>query len=688
MSAALALKGSAGGLLLPDFVPEYWLYVDFETYFDADFTLRKLTTSDYIRDPRFETIGVGIFDGEQEVWMEHEEFVEWAKTVPWEKTAVVAHHTHFDGFILSHHYNIRPAFLCCTMSMARTYGIDGGVSLENLGEKFEVGIKGNEVENARGKRRKDFTQEEWLRYGAYCLQDVRICRGVFDKMIAGSDDEPPFPEAELWAIDAIVRMFTEPKLFVDEPLLTQYLADERLKKADLLERVNRDKSLVLSNEKFAKELMALGVEPPTKRGKNGTIFAFAKTDIGMQELLEHEEDEVRWLAEARVAVKSTINETRTERFLRMGKGARPIPAYIKYWGAHTGRTAAGDKTNFQNLERTNKRNPKKGTLKKALLAPFGHKIVAVDSGAIEARLTAWVAGHESLLEAFRQRRDVYSEFASQIYQRKVDRKANPEDEIPGQVGKVGILGFGFGQGVKTAAQNFLKGVQGAPPITFTEVEAEIIGVDVNKFWQNESKIKQAQEIISRLPFEKLVVHCAVTDKIVRKWRDLNEPIVELWSTMEEVLEVMLEDDANYSFGPNGCMRAVRHGIVLPNGLTLRYPGLMYQEEESLAGPEGYSYLGQYGKLRKHTYGGAMTENVVQALARLIVFEQMNHVRAVTGFVPSLFAHDEWSWIVPDGTAPWLLNVAKDTMKTPPRWAEGLPLSNEGGFHQSYGYAKS
>lgn len=681
-------------LLVPDFTPEHRLFLDFETYWDADFTLRKTTVFDYVRDPRFEMIGVSVFDGEEAVWFEHHEFAEWVRTVPWEKTSVCAHNALFDASVLSYRYGVHPAILMCTMSMARAYGIDGGVGLENLGEHFGVGKKGDEVEKVKGKRRCDFTKEEWLRYGDYCLNDTKLCADIFDAMVAQG-----FPEPELYVISATLKMFTKPKLIIDEPLLQQYLATEQQRKKGLLDRIERDKSLVMSNDKFAAELVALGVDPPRKvsvartkkaraadpKAKAVMGFAFAKTDAGMQELLEHEDDEVRWLAEARIAVKSTINETRTQRYLRMGQGSSPVPVALKWHGAHTGRWSATDKTNFQNLQRTNKKDSTKGVLRKSLLAPLWQKFVAADSGQIEARITAWLAGDEELLELFGQNKDVYSAFASQVYGRHIDRKKNPEDELPGQVGKVGVLGLGYGQGWYKLAENFLKGAL-APPIQFGWEAAQQMGVDLNKWYQDEKKVEQVRGMVSRLPIEELQVHCAVSNHVVRTYRNARKPIVDLWKTMEQVLEAMLEDDADYSFGPNECLRVVRHGIILPNGLMLRYPGLAYSEEETQSMPEGFSYLAQYGKKRVHTYGGAMTENVVQALARIVISEQLLHMMAL-GYEPTLCTHDDLAYVVPDAQASWLSYTLQETMKVPPAWAAGLPLSVEGGYAQSYGLCK-
>lgn len=716
MTAALAIKQPK--LLVPEFTPEHVLTIDFETYWAQDYSLTALGTSDYVMDPRFEIIGVGVGDGETRVWMERAAFESFAREVPWHLTAVKCHHAHFDGLILSHHLGIHPAFFFCTLSMSRTFGLqDRG--LDDLGVHFKVGRKGSGLYDAKEKRRRDFTPEEWAAYGEYCLNDLALTDDIFDAMAKADEG---YPESELWVINEHVKMFTEPRIFLDTPLLVEFLKDERIRKKALLDRVAKDRKIITSDKLFINELYLAGLDvipmkpSPKRKVKkevvvneevNGLIVptkrmvdtdeplmipAFSKNDPGMQELVEHEIEMVRWLAETRLAIKSTINETRTERFLKSagvqvlpdGRAhqfapPRPVCVYLNYYGGHTGRASGSDKRNWQNLERTNKKNPKKGILRKSALAPAGRKFAAADSGAIEARVNAWLSGHDQLVEAFAQGRDVYSEFMSEVLGRHVDRKKNPEDEIPGFIGKICILGLGYQMGWPKLAENFLKGAMNGPPVKFGWEMAEQLSVDVSKFISDDWKMDKVGKMITRVTKEELTVHCAVTEAIVKKWRNLNQPIVRLWETMENVIEAMCEDDADYTFGPNECLRVVRHAIVLPNGMRLRYPGLRYVD--------GFSYLGQYGKMRVSLYGGKLTENVVQALARIIVTDQMLDVKARTGEDPALFTHDDLAYLPLDERAAWFNMVLQQTMKTTPDWAEGLPLSVEGGVDQSYGKCK-
>jgi len=680
--------------------PRHVVAIDFETYYDTDYTLRKVTTEGYVRDERFETIGVGVdVDGTGAVWMEEEDFIEWKDGVDWKQCAILAHHAHFEGLICSYHYDIVPGLWLDTMSMARVFHRE--VSLRYLMQACGVGEKGIEVEKAKGKHRKDFTSEEWAQYGVYCRNDVDGTRGVFQVL---SKD---FPEVELWLIDTTIRMFSEPTFVLNEPLLHDFLIEEKARKAELLERIQADKSLLLSNDKFAAILVSLGEDPPMKvskaksktAGERVETWAFAKTDPGMQTLLEHENDAVRFVAEARVALKSTINETRAERFLRMGRDNQSIPVYLKFGGAHTFRWSGGDRQNMQNLKRVAP-DGSGGQLRKALRAPPGKKVVAGDSAQIEARKLAWLAEHQTLVEAFAARRDVYSEFATEIYGRPIDRRKNPDDFIPGFVSKAAVLGLGYAMGWYKFASEMLKGILGGPIVKFTQADADSMDVSVTHFMDDKRRLRRVEKMPSRLPLEERVIHCAVARAIVLRWRNKNKPIPAWWTLMEDALAAMDAGD-EAAFGPGECLQTVRHGILLPNGLVMRYPGLEYhprlrdvmkveEDDEEDEGNDrgGYTYLGaNAGRGISRVYGGLLTENIVQALARIVVAEQMLFIEKTFGYKVATMTHDEIVLMVPEREAPLALERLLVVMKMAPSWAKGLPLSAEGGIGDSYGGIK-
>ena len=384
-------------------------------------------------------------------------------------------------------------------------------------------------------------------------------------------------------------------------------------------------------------------------------------------MLEHERDEVRWLAEARVGIKSTINETRAARLLGMAKRG-PAAIYLKHSGAHTHRWSGGDKSNFQNLRRG-------GALRSAVTAPDKYVIVACDSAQIEARGLAWLAGDAELLQAFREGRDVYSELASEIYGRHVDRKKNKEDEIPGFVGKVATLGLGYGMGWKKFAGTLLAGAIGGPPVQFTAGDAASMWVNVPEF-----KVRNAEALetmITRLKPEDLAVHCAVAKAIVDKYRKVRKDIKAFWDTAAHAIAWM-DEGAAQGFGPSEMFKTARHKLILPSGNVLNYPGLRGSDE-------GYSYLGGRAKTeRARLYGGAFTENIVQAFCRDIIAEQMACLYAEHGYRPLTMTHDEIVFLAHEDDAKLAEETVLKVMRTPPDWCKDLPLNAEAGYGKTYG----
>jgi DNA polymerase I-like protein with 3'-5' exonuclease and polymerase domains len=115
---------------------------------------------------------------------------------------------------------------------------------------------------------------------------------------------------------------------------------------------------------------------------------------------------VQALVAARLGNKSTLEETRTQRFIDISKrGLLPVP--IRYYAAHTGRWGGDDKINLQNLP---SRGPNAKALKRSIIAPEGHMIVEADSAQIEARVLAWLAEQEDLVTAFTNKEDVYKKW--------------------------------------------------------------------------------------------------------------------------------------------------------------------------------------------------------------------------------------------------------------------------------------
>ena len=603
--------------------------VDMETYYDkVVFSLSKMTTEEYVRDDRFEVIGVAIkVDDKETEWASgtHEQIKAWLQTFPWKDSMMLAHNCMFDGFILWEKFGIAPKVYADTLCMGRgLHGVEVGGSLAALAERYKLGVKGEEVLAATGKRREDFTQEELSRYGDYCINDVELTHKLFYAMLARG-----FPKQEMKLVDLTLRMFIQPKLDLDLNLLEMHLTDIKEKKAKLLAEANVEKEELASNPKFAELLRSFGVEPPMKispaTGKE--TFALAKNDEEFKALSEHPDVRVQMLVAARLGTKSTLEETRTERFIGIAKrGLMPVP--LKYYAAHTGRWGGSDNLNLQNLP---SRGANAGKLKKAIIAPEGYVIIDADSSQIEARVLAWLAGQDDLVEAFAKGEDVYKIMASKIYGK--DREEITKEER--FVGKTTILGAGYGMGaVKFKAQ------------------LKTFGTDVS---EDESK------------------------HIIEVYRQTYPYIVNLWREGQKSLEA-LSKGMTTSLGRNNVLTLApdEKGIRLPSGLLMRYDQLVHMRDEN--NKLQFQYKTRYGWNK--IYGGKVIENVCQAIARCIIGEQMIKISKKYDVV--LTVHDAVACIAKEEDAVEAQKYVEECMKWTPDWAKGLPVNCESGYGKSYG----
>jgi len=602
--------------------------LDFETFYDKQYSLSKLTTEEYIRDYRFEAIGVATkINAKESTWCsgEHSDIQNYLDKIDWDNSIMVAHNAMFDAAILSWQFNIKPKRIADTLSMSRAIdGVNVKHSLAAAAARYKLGRKGTEVVAALGKQRKDFDTEELEQYGKYCINDVELCFRLF--RLYGKH----FSHEELEIVSLTIKMFSEPVLELDVPLLEQHLRAIQDMKAELMAAANADSETLQSNPKFAEYLKTLGVIPPTKisprTGKE--TFAFAKSDEGMQELREHPNLAVQTLVSARIGVKSTIEETRTERLLGIAKRTGILPVPLRYYAAHTGRWGGSDKLNMQNLP-TRKGN----TIKKAITAPEKYLIIDADSAQIEARVLAWLAGQDDLVEAFAAEQDVYKIMAATIY----DKPTSEISKSERFVGKSVVLGSGYGMGAK-------------------KFKAQLWGFDV------EIKFEEAKRIINT-------------------YRSNYSQIPALWSDGQICLNAML-DNQTETLGVQPQVVYLDEsaingdvGFVLPNKMMLSYPELERTKDYQ------YSYLSK-NNIRTKIYGGKVIENVCQAIARCIISWQM--LKISKRYKVALTVHDSIVCVVEEAEQEKAQSYIETIMKTSPEWATGLPLNCDIGIGQSYG----
>lgn len=607
--------------------------LDFETAYDVDYTLSKLSTSDYVLDDRFLAFMCGLkLEHEEHVWRGDQ--LEWKfKQVDWSRTALLAHHTAFDGFILSQRYGIKPAFYLDTLSMARAtgMGLTHKLRLDEVGQALGLGGKhgAEALVNTKGKR--ELTPEEELALARYCIRDVKLCLDVFHKLYDFIPDE------ELELIDITLRMFCDPVFHIDQKLALEELQAESGKKMRAMMAAGVSAADLMSNDKFAAVLAQRGIQPPRKvslaTGK--LTWDFAKSSPGFQALLNHDRKDIRDLADARVKVKSTIGSTRAARFIETAETLGKMPVYLNYYGAHTGRWSGGNKMNLQNL-------PRGGRLRRALMAPPGHVVCVADSSQIEARINAWFAGETWLVEAFRNGDDIYSKFATELYKRPIDRKRKEIDPETGKeiypdfnegfVGKTCILGLGYNMGAaKLHATLISKGIQ------ITEETAY---------------------------------------EAVNLYRVRNRRIANMWRKLNNILPRMTLQNCQHELHP---VKFIHRAIALPNGMFLRYPNLRVDGDGEYFSA---SYQNRPGNSRTKIYGGLMCENIVQALARIVIADQIR-VMHDSGMRVATSTHDEVVTIIPKKQAEARFEEMLKIMSTPPDWAPDLPLAAEGGWDTCY-----
>jgi DNA polymerase I-like protein with 3'-5' exonuclease and polymerase domains len=592
------------------------LTCDLESFYDKQFSLKKLTTEEYIRDDQFEVIGVAVKvnDGDTQ-WFSgtHEEIKAWLQQFDWANSMMLAHNCAFDAAILHWRFGIKAKAYADTMSMGNALGDGAGsVSLDALSKRYELGEKGTEVVNALGKRRLDFTPEELARYGEYCINDVNLCYLLFQIMLAKE-----FPKAELKLVDLTLRMFVEPVFELDLPLLEIHLEHVLHKKAKLLQALEGvERTTLMSNPQFADLLRARGVEPPMKMspttGKE--TYAFAKTDEEFRALLEHEDVYVQALVAARLGTKSTIEETRTQRMIDISKrGKLPVP--IKYCGARTKRwSGEGGGINMQNLPRTS-------PIKQAIKAPEGHSIVGVDLSNIELRVGLWFGGMKDKLDQLRNGLDLYKDFASLVFE-------VPYADVDKEQRFIG----------KTSQLSLIYGVGAA-------------------------KLRQAIKTGARMDIGE-----EAAKRIVDLYRAQYSGVVNAWTQGEKALRAILNDQ-HMRFGPIEVCG--RDGLLLPSGLYMQYPMLRRTTT-------GWEYKVRNGW--EHIYGAKLYQGSIQALARCVMGDGMLRTKKTVPDLPiALTIHDASYMVVPDLLAEVTMEQMIADLCVPPSWAPDLPLAAEGGF---------
>jgi len=543
---------------------------------------------------------------------------------------------------------------------------EGGNHLAKPANDFGLPAQGQAGHSTDGLEEIDAELEAEL--AEYCKHDVYLCEQIFERLVAG------YPKSELRLIDMTLKMYTRPVLELDQKMLIEALSEESQKREGLLAKLGVDESELASNPKFAALLWGLGVSPPRKvsktTGKN--TLALAKNDAMFQALLNGDNEDVSLLCEARLKVKSTTERTRAQRFLDISqRGKLPVP--LSYYGAKSGRWTAskGSAINMQNLKRGS-------FLRKAIMAPEGYQLLVGDLSQIEPRVLAWLADYDDLLDIFRSGQDAYAQFGAQMFGVPGMTKDSHPDLR--QSAKSALLGCGYGLGWASFASQLLVGFLGAPPVRYSKDFAKKLGVTIEyieRFTDWEDNVTKMQEIPHTCTERELLIHCLASKKIIDIYRATAHPVVSFWDMCSELLVSSLAGGKEVVYK---CLTFRKDEIELPNGMKLLYPNLRQVTDKET---QQKSWV--YGEDATKLYAGKITNNVTQALARIVMTDGM--LRTSKKYFVAGTVHDEQIVVVPDDEVDAAKTWVLAQMTVEPRYMPGVPLAVEGGAHRRYGLAK-
>lgn len=664
------------------------IVADIETYYAPDYSLSKnpWTTQTYIQDEQFKVHGGGfIINGGTPVWRsaKHDRFrltIEALKAKQREgvRMALIGHNLQFDGSILAWRYGFVADLYIDTLGMSRAlvgqHSLKHGLhAVAPMLAQYEGNPlhKMDGLAQAMGIRDLPDWREQILadytvkpphfnpKTGLWEAGDAVLTWHLFKRMA------PIFPKKEYKVLDWTIRKFVQPKVYLDDDMLKEYLIFVRQQKEEALKRAGlEDRKVLMSNDKYAAALEALGVIPPTKINDKGQIkFAFAKTDEAHKALLEHDNIDVQALVSARMQVKSTIEETRAEAYLRAAP-LGPWPIAYNYAGAFNTQRDSGNKGgggNPMNLKRG-------GTLRNAIYAPEGYYLLVFDLSQIEARLALWygslhprATGAElDALDVMRKGDErkrqglpltmescLYSYFAGMMFGRYVDPAKDKEER---QGGKSAVLGLGFGMG----------------PGRFIEYNLTL-GNRIDP---------------------------AFAESTVHLYRNTYVGVRNTWWSLERAFKDAVNSGAEVlagrSFGPAQICREPLFGAwgikVGDDNLMVKYPDLYWDGENQATYREGPAKQTRDEEKRVNIFGGKFYENLIQHDARHILTEKKMAINEYYEVVKSTY--DEAVILVPIPEIEKAIGICNEIMIAPHPLHPGLPIGVEYGYHQRYGKAKS
>lgn len=627
--------------------PTKAIVLDFETYFDTKYSLSKMSTIEYIKDSRFEILGLAArwVDGAHKFhWgSDVSEYISTLQKMFYDDlrgVTIVVANDKFDISILYHKFGIIPPHVVDIQNLSRQQNARAKHHVRNLADRYGLPCKGD-TGKFLAKHLSDFEKDlpARLEMEEYANRDAQIEAGVFMKLMPLVS----WPEVELPLAQLTLEQYVSPGIMVDYKKAS-------LVKRELLEgmyakivKTGHTKTELNGNKKFPDILRGLlpdNEKIPMKQGKNGMIPALSKSDPEVDSLKFHKDDKVCDLIEARLAVKSRpLHIKRIDNIVNQAKvrdGWFGIP--LKYHGAHTGRWSGCERVNAQNLG--SREDGLVNSIKHILVAPPGEVLIIGDLAQIEARMLAYLAGESALVKGFQQGHDVYSEFASELFQ--TDVRKHTDDDSPElqkelkfkrYVGKQSILGLGYGMGS-------------------------------TRFLEQLKAYKDARKLI-----QEGKINLRFADDVVDFYRKKYKQIPKFWGFMENNFKRVTKYPENDICSESGIKFYHKQGttfVELPSTRRLRYP------KSRIKVSSGQIHYFD-GRATNNIWGGTLTENLVQAASRDVIAEQVLIMKN-RKYKVVLTVHDSVVVSVPDEIETESLEDMRGIMELRPKWCSGLPLS--------------
>lgn len=653
---------------------QVYLVTDFETRSTAD--LKKVGSYEYARHPSTEILCVSWRLGSRkELRRQIKEGVPakvWSPFLPspygefknalTDPTVIkVAHNAFFEQvitrFVLPRILNIPrlaelpPAEWLCTASLARAMAMPGKLELACPAAEipFEKDMAGHRLMLQMSKPRKPkkdenpegvywhFTEEKLRRLMKYCAADVDAETALLLKL-------PPLSEYErkVWILDQTInwRGFGVDRELVKTTLKMIRTETKRLDRqtAKVTEGAVETTRKVAAMREW---LAGVGCKIPDLKKKT-VEDTLKRKDISPE-------------ARALLAIRLAASKTSTNKYKafnwRSATDGR-IRDSLVYWGASTGRFA-GAGLQPHNFPRGTIKNAvtaaeyvKEGDiellrllygepmqvfascLRPVIIPTKGKKFYCGDFAGIEVRVLFWLAGHEDGLDAFREGRDLYVEQAGDIYNKPVTK----EDKDERQLGKKAVLGCGFGMGAK--------------------------------------KFKQSCED------DGILITAKLAERSVKAYRERHSAVPQMWRNLERAAIAAVQNPGE-TFKANKTAWTLEGRFLyctLPSGRRITYvdPKIKYVSTPWGERKPELSYMGYNSMkkkwLREKTYGGKLTENVVQAVSRCLMVHAMFEVER-EGYEVVLTVHDELLTENGDGDVVEFESL----MSRGPKWAKGLPI---------------